>query len=521
MISMVGRNKIVNSLLLGKDFKVLDPACGTGGFLVFLMLDSISQISQKYKNREIQKQTFQDLSNKIKERTFFGSDANEGVAASAKMNMIIAGDGHTNIQHEDSLSLFSKNWNVSNPDCDLIITNPPFGTAEMDSLSADDLHQFDITTGKGQSLFLQKMVKSLKAGSGELCTVIDEGILNNDNSKELRKWLMVHCKIKAIVNLPPETFKPNKINVKSSLVYLEKREIPDYDLEDIYNIPICKVFSLGYLGSGERIRGFKSDLFLDEISKRLLNQDENSPREGEYWQAFDVKSSEINEQESYRFDFKYWNTDVRNKISTLKKNGMTIGELNRIKTSRGKSPSADNYVDEKDGYAVVIKSGSNITKYGTITIQDSDWIEKSLFDEYFIDSKEKGDNNAIIEKGDVLLSSTGDGTLGKCAVYDLNIPAIADSHVTIIRVNPNEIDPYYLCDYLRNGFGSIQIERLYTGSTGMIELTTSQVDSIVIEIKSLKEQKNISKEIRKLEKKYLKMLKNAESLLEESRSLLV
>jgi len=365
------------------------------------------------------------------------------------------------------------------------------------------------------------MVKSLKAGSGELCTVIDEGILNNDNSKELRKWLMVHCKIKAIVNLPPETFKPNKINVKSSLVYLEKREIPDYDLEDIYNIPICKVFSLGYLGSGERIRGFKSDLFLDEISKRLLNQDENSPREGEYWQAFDVKSSEINEQESYRFDFKYWNTDVRNKISTLKKNGMTIGELNRIKTSRGKSPSADNYVDEKDGYAVVIKSGSNITKYGTITIQDSDWIEKSLFDEYFIDSKEKGDNNAIIEKGDVLLSSTGDGTLGKCAVYDLNIPAIADSHVTIIRVNPNEIDPYYLCDYLRNGFGSIQIERLYTGSTGMIELTTSQVDSIVIEIKSLKEQKNISKEIRKLEKKYLKMLKNAESLLEESRSLLV
>lgn len=234
-----------------------------------------------------------------------------------------------------------------------------------------------------------------------------------------------------------------------------------------------------------------------------------------------MKSSEINEQESYRFDFKYWNTDVRNKISTLKKNGMTIGELNRIKTSRGKSPSADNYVDEKDGYAVVIKSGSNITKYGTITIQDSDWIEKSLFDEYFIDSKEKGDNNAIIEKGDVLLSSTGDGTLGKCAVYDLNIPAIADSHVTIIRVNPNEIDPYYLCDYLRNGFGSIQIERLYTGSTGMIELTTSQVDSIVIEIKSLKEQKNISKEIRKLEKKYLKMLKNAESLLEESRSLLV
>ena len=90
---------------------------------------------------------------KNKGRSFYGSDANRGVAASAKMNMIIAGDGHTHIIHEDSLSFNAQNWNVNKPDCNLIMTNPPFGTAEGDSLSKTDKQQFAVSTTKGQYLF--------------------------------------------------------------------------------------------------------------------------------------------------------------------------------------------------------------------------------------------------------------------------------------------------------------------------------------------------------------------------------
>ncbi len=149
---------------------------------------------------------------------------------------------------------------------------------------------------------------------------------------------------------------------------------------------------------------------------------------------------------------------------------------------RGRSPSSDSYVDEDEGYAVVVKAGSCITRFGTISLDGADWIEKSTYEEFVEKAMMGGTNLNLLNKGDVILASTGDGTLGKACVYDKDIPAIADSHVTIIRTNPHIIDPYYLADYLRIGFGSKQISRLFTGATGLIELTPDQVDSIVVEL---------------------------------------
>lgn len=521
MLAIVGQKKIVNSVISGTGIKILDPACGTGGFLVFLMQDTLQKVTEMYKSRDINKITFEKSKKVIKEEVF-GSDANDGVAASAKMNMIIAGDGHTNIQHEDSLSNVAKNWNIDQPDCDLILTNPPFGTSETDSLSSEDWRQFDIISGKGQHLFLQKMVLSLKPGSGEFCTVIDEGVLNNENAAPLRKWLMQQCRLKGVFNLPNETFKPNKINVKSSLLYFERRDKADIYYEDSYKITICKIDSLGYQGSGDKIRGFELNKFLKEIAGDVLNQEKSNHRTGYYWEAFDVKSSDIVNDPTCRFDFKYWNTDTRSKINEIyNKHKTKISEINKVTTSRGKSPSADNYVDEDEGYAVVVKSGSNISKQGTIIFNGADWIEKSVFDGFLEQASNTGKNQNIIKRGDVLLSSTGDGTLGKAAVFDSDIPAIADGHITIIRVDKKVIDPYYLCDYLRTGFGSVQIDRLYTGSTGMIELTPDQVDSIVIDLRSnLKEQKSLSEKVRQLENKYLSTLESADRINKEASEVL-
>ena len=92
---------------------------------------------------------------------------------------------------------------------------------------------------------------------------------------------------------------------------------------------------------------------------------------------------------------------------------------------------------------------------------DSDWIEKSLYDEYVQRSEDNMENRNIVKKGDVLLAPTGEGTLGKCCVYDKDIPAIADGHVTIIRVDQKIIDPYYLTDYLRCGFGSAERSHVF------------------------------------------------------------
>lgn len=307
------------------------------------------------------------------------------------------------------------------------------------------------------------------------------------------------------------------------MLYFERRELPDEDLEESYKVTICKLNSLGYQGSGDKVRDFDLSRFLNEISIKVLDQSQSSHRVGYNWEAFDIDSKEICSDKTFRFDFKYWNTDTREKISTIFNQYKTnISDINTITTTRGISPPADSYVDEPEGYAVVIKSGSNISKQGSIITKDADWIEKSVYDDFIAQSISMKSNRNIIKKGDILLSSTGDGTLGKSAVYDLDYPAIADGHVTIIRVNKSVIDPYYLCDYLRAGFGSIQVSRLYTGSTGMIELTPDQVDSIAIDMRSsLKEQKTLSKNMRSLELKYLKTLKEAETINEDALRVLL
>jgi len=82
--------------------------------------------------------------------------------------------------------------------------------------------------------------------------------------------------------------------------------------------------------------------------------------------------------------------------------------------------------------SIVLKAGSNISKFGALIVENSDWIEKNLFKEYIEKATHSGENLNIVKKNDVLIASTGDGTLGKACVYDADYPAIADGYVTII-----------------------------------------------------------------------------------------
>ncbi|MFL9908467.1 N-6 DNA methylase [Paraburkholderia sp. RL17-337-BIB-A] len=512
MSAIIGQEKIVNALLSGGDGpKVLDPACGTGGFLVYLMGDSLRILNKKLEDRAISTAVHRELVKKIKQKVFFGSDANEGVACAAKMNMIVAGDGHSNVKAENSLAVSAGNWSIKNPDCDFILTNPPFGTSESGALSAADLGQFEVQTVKGQLLFLQKMVLSTRPG-GEICTVIDEGVLNTDTAAPIRKWLLSKAKLLAVVHLPDETFRPNKINVRSSVLYLQRMTPEEEEIADGIEYPIafCDIATFGMDGSGDIARNFDLDTLLEQVGKNLLRNGHS--RKGEHWTVFDIAAGKVRDDKASRFDVKYWRPGVTHAMKEIVvAGGMTIKELNKIPTSRGSSPSADTYVDAEDGYALVIKAGSNISKFGELVV-DGDYIEKSLFDEYAEKADTQGKNLNLIKAGDVLVSSTGDGTLGKCCVYrpavdtttgeTLPKAAIGETHVAIIRVNPKVIWPEYLCDYLRVGFGAQQIDRLYTGSTGMIELTPAALDEVVVNLLSgVAEQKRFSKALRAGESK--------------------
>jgi len=506
---LIGRRKIFGSLLSGDDVKVLDPACGTGGFLVFFMQDALTLADEAKASKLLSQSAYEKLCTRIKSTTFYGSDANEGVASSAKMNMIIAGDGHTNIRAEDSLSRTSQNWSVDTPNCDIIIANPPFGTSETESLTNTDWKDYPLRLSKGQQLFLQKMVLTTKP-NGDICTVIDDGLLNTASSQELRRWIFENVRVRAVVRLPDDTFKPNKINVRSSILVMEKREQPDPDLDDDYNVTFIDIESLGYYGSGEPIRGFDLSRLLSEVEEEALGSSRATERSGYSWTAFDVLLSNFKDDQSFRLDLKYWDPTAIKLVDEIKSDGaVTLDKINLLETKRGSSPKADSYVGESDGYAAVIKAGTSITRYGHV-VASGDFIEKDVFDEM---------KSAVLQKGDVVIASTGTGTLGKVGVYDLDMPGVADGHVTIVRPDSKQVDPYYLADYLRSGGGAVQINRLYTGSTGLIELTPEDVDRIYVDTLGgdIPRQRKLSMQLRSSENTYQSAITGAEDKLQSAR----
>ena len=518
----LGRWKqIVSSLHAGEDFKVLDPACGTGGFLVLAMNTCLEEVAKSLKAKSIHSGLADTITKKLKQNVFYGVDAHDGVACSAKMNMIVAGDGHNNIRRADSLNepllipsyKGSSGKRIKDGKAHLILTNPPFGTSEAESLTAESTKMYPIRSTKGQSLFIQKMIMSSRPDS-LIVTVIDEGVLNTSTYEPLRRFILKQCRVEMVVSLPDETFKPNKINVRSSVLVLKKRSSEDADLVDDYSVAFVSINSLGYDGSGKEIRGFD----LTKLIEGIESIDANSlPSDelinGYEWSAFSSKSSLIRDDKTSRFDYRFWNPEIRQSIKSIEsqKNSTTIKEINLIATKRGKSPPAAEYVDQKEGYAIVVKSGSNISKQGELITEGADYIEQPLYQVY----EEKG---LFLKHGDILLASTGDGTLGKCCVYREKSPAIPEGHVTLIRVDQKVIYPEYVCDYLRVGFGHDQLYRAFTGSTGMIEITPSDVDQVAIPaFPDLKTQKRISDALRKSEKKSIDLIQKSKDVTQSAR----
>ena len=84
-------------------------------------------------------------------------------------------------------------------------------------------------------------------------------------------------------------------------------------------------------------------------------------------------------------------------------------------------------------------------------------------------------------------------------------------------MNQKEIYPEFLCDYLRKGFGYEQINRLYTGSTGLIEIQPKDVNEIAIpSLPSINEQKKISDSLRRIESKTDKIIEETANKLSEA-----
>lgn len=201
---------------------VADPACGSADFLV-----AAFRIARKY--------------NPGYADCIWGIDNSSNAVQVAVLNMLLNGDGKTNIIKDDSLENVGKYLERY----DVITCNPPFGSRIVETRSRV-LRQYDLgyawikndedTSTKTDTLlekqetgilFIELCVKICKPG-GRIAIILPNGYLGNRSAKYrvVREWILMNAKVAAIVSLPRFTFKSSGADVSASVLYLEKRDTP-------------------------------------------------------------------------------------------------------------------------------------------------------------------------------------------------------------------------------------------------------------------------------------------------------
>lgn len=272
---------------------ICDPCCGSGGFLIKAfdyiraniekdIRHKIKSIEANFFNEEFEelddknKLKVEQLVNDIKEQInkefdlqnangrlyrlshncIYGTDANPRMARTAKMNMIMHGDGHGGVHHHDGLlnvnGIFDNRF-------DVILTNPPFGSrvnrtlkiteADMPSESQAELYKtqypneyesvalsqirnnigkpildlFEVgqISGLTEVLFLERCLNLLRPG-GRMGIVLPEGVLNNSNLQKVRDLFESKAKIVFITSIPQDVFIASGATVKPSLLFFKK-----------------------------------------------------------------------------------------------------------------------------------------------------------------------------------------------------------------------------------------------------------------------------------------------------------
>ena len=212
--------------------RVLDPACGSGGFLLYAMEHIQRQASEYYKEGTPEYHTYW---HDFAEKRLFGIEVNDAIARVAKMNMILHDDGHSNVIGNDALinfdKLYDQNRGFKEESFDIILTNPPFG-AKIKKEEKPYLGNYILgkkvdspkerNSQKTEILFLERCFDFLKSGTGKLAIILPDGILNNSSLQYVRDYIEQHFQILAIVSLPEIAFRYYEAGVKPSILFLRK-----------------------------------------------------------------------------------------------------------------------------------------------------------------------------------------------------------------------------------------------------------------------------------------------------------
>ena len=234
---------------------MIDPSAGSGTFLIEYMKFITQNIKYRFRdkldtNRAVKDKVESDWfypdyrENKWAREYIYGSELNFNLGTATKVNMILHGDGSTNIfvgaQKGDGLLPFNEYIKASAPNAlnkefddkhytqkvngqfDLILTNPPFSVSLDNDTKKKVGKSFLFGEKKNsENLFIERYYQLLKDG-GRLAVVLPESVFDTTENKYIRLFLYKYFKIKAIVSLPQKTFAPFT-NTKTSILFAQKK----------------------------------------------------------------------------------------------------------------------------------------------------------------------------------------------------------------------------------------------------------------------------------------------------------
>lgn len=202
--------------------RIIDPSCGSGGFLIEILKKVFQDIKKKEKFDDVAK-----LQKRVVEEQINGVDISPNLVRTAKMNMVLHGDGQGGILRANGLMLTHESPDKYINKFDYIYTNPPFGTKEKDKTILSKYPSFTSNVGIDKDvLFIEQYTDLLQPG-GRLAVVLPNGILNNTTTTRIREYITEKYVINAVVGLPDRSFKSSGANSHTSVLFLKKKKSPN------------------------------------------------------------------------------------------------------------------------------------------------------------------------------------------------------------------------------------------------------------------------------------------------------
>ena len=485
--------------------RVIDPSCGSGGFLLYALDEVRDYAEDNFDELEAHAYWHSFASKKL-----FGIEINDQIARVCKMNMIIHDDGHTNVIGHDALDNFTNIQSVKEEfapsSFDIVLSNPPFG-AKIKSKEVSYLKDFRLgyngnkerKTQKSEILFVERCVSLAKKGTGKIAIVLPEGIMTNTSLQYVRDYILENCELLASISLPESAFSHYGAGIKSSLLFLRRKN--DNEVLDNYTtfMGVAK-----YIGIDATGREEPNELF-SESDESIFNQ----------WLLF----------LSDKKNFKRTHNCYTINISEIKKEGPFNATRYIWKPSFKNNPCKISDIADVINEKITPTSEENeFLSFALIRMDELPNNPVNIDNIIFCMGEEIEGSLKIVQEGDILLARLGPSMMNRKIVVVPSIPKnqkyeyiVASPEFIVVRPHKIE-DSFYIAGVLRT---DIMLKYMYSKTRGGTpsRYRLSEEDFINLNFPLIVDEKKRDKIALKFERaldKYAIDIKKANEELEKS-----